>query len=443
MSTPIIDFINSYRSGDVAELHMPGHKGTPLIGAEPLDITEIKGADALFEAYGIIGQSEKNMSSAYGSALTVYSTEGSSLSVKAMLACVRDYFGATFRIAAGRSCHRAFINGCILLDIDPVWIYPSEPAPGLCTSTITPEDVELTLSQHPEVNAVYITSPDYYGDMADISAIAEVCHRRGALLIVDNAHGAYLKFASPDIHPITLGADICCDSAHKTLPTLTGASMVHISKSAPEALCRSIREEMSLFASTSPSYVIMSSLDRTAHELTEGDLPQRIRECCDFVTKMKSWLSAKWYDIIGDEPMKLTVSALPLGYRGYELGGILRSCGVEPELCDDFCAVLMPSPYNSQEDLERVADVLLSVEGRKPKKLTPLRSHPKKVMTLREAYFSPHERIPVTDTLGRVLSRSVLSCQPSVPAALGGEKIDRESIKILKRYGFLEADVVK
>ena len=441
MPTPIIDFIRDYRSGGIAPLHMPGHKGSPLIGCENLDITEIKGADALFEASGIIAQSEANMASCYGSALTAYSTEGSSLSIKGILACLRDHFGG-LRIAAARGCHRAFINGCILLDFDPVWIYPSAPLRGLCQSIVSPTDVEEVLKSG-DFDAVYITSPDYYGNIADISGIAEVCHRHGALLAVDNAHGAYLKFAPADIHPITLGADICCDSAHKTLPTLTGASMVHISRTAPPELCRKIKAETALFASTSPSYVIMSSLDRTAHELMAGGLPERIRECCSRVSGIKDRLAAHGYELLGTEPMKLTVCGLGLGYDGFELGDILRAGGVEPELADGLCTVLMPSPCNSPEELERAAEVLISAPARPAKAEELLTVKPKKAMTLRQAYFSPHEVIPADKAEGRILARSALSCQPSVPAAYGGEVIDRQCVNFLKRYGFFEADVVK
>lgn len=440
--TPIIGFIKEYNAGGTSRLHMPGHKGVPLLGAEELDITEIKGADQLYEPEGIIARSEAEMSSLYGSAATLYSTEGSSLSIKGMLAAAHELTGG-LRPAAARNCHRAFINGCVLLDIDPVWIFPSKARESICAADVTAEDVRRTLEAHPELNAVYITSPDYIGSLTDIKGIAEACHERGALLLVDNAHGAYLRFAGEGLHPLEQDADLCCDSAHKTLPCLTGTGLLHISKSAPRELCGIAKEAMSLFASTSPSYVLMSSLDRCTYELKNG-LPERIRECCGRVSHMKAELSAAGFGIFGDEPMKLTVSALSKGYKGNDLAEYLRGNNIESEYSDDLCTVLMPSPCNKPEELEGLVKVLKALPEKEPIALPrPVLVIPEKKMTLREAYFSPRERIPVEEAAGRICARSVLSCMPSVPAAVGGEIIDENLIKFLKRYSFFEADVVK
>ena len=221
MQTPIADFIRKYIDSDISRLHMPGHKGKGTLGCEQWDITEIEGADALYEADGIIRQSCENASTLFGSATTLYSTEGSSQCIRAML-----YLAITNRrhrgrpvVVAARNVHKAFVYAAALLDFDVVWLYPQQGVNSICSCPITAEQVESTLAglEMPPA-AVYLTSPDYMGGMADISAIAKVCHRHGTILAVDNAHGAYLKFLPQSLHPLDLGADICCDSAHKTLP---------------------------------------------------------------------------------------------------------------------------------------------------------------------------------------------------------------------------------
>lgn len=456
---PIVSFIEDYANSGTVRMHMPGHKGypyvphkgypsvlhngNPLTGAESLDITEVRGADALFEAGGIIGESEKIMSGLYGSARTLYSTEGSSLSIKAMLACARELLGSRLKLAAARNCHRAFVNGCILLDIQPEWIWHEGGASQLCRTAVTADDVRRMLGADREINAVYLTSPDYLGNTADIRAIADECHRHGVLLLVDNAHGAYLKFAGEGLHPLDLGADMCTDSAHKTLPALTGASMLHISKSAPEKLTDIAKGAMMLFASTSPSYVIMSSLDRCAYEL-RGELPERIKDCCKKVSRIKEELTAAGFEMTGSEPMKLTADARKIGYDGITLGEYLRENGIEPEYCDPDCVVMMPSPYNREGDLDRVRDVLSALPKRSPLPCDEAFEIPRaeRKLTLREAYFSPFESVSVDKAAGRICARAALCCQPSVPVVFGGEVFGENVIKILKKYGILQADVL-
>ena len=442
--TPIADFIKAYNESGTVRMHMPGHKGQPLIGAETLDITEIKGADYLYEAEGIIRMSHGRVNELYGSVRSLFSTEGSSLSIKGMLACVRAYLGSGAKFAAARNCHRAFLNGCILLGIDPVWIYPEKPSGSICACEVTPGDIVRVLDGNREIRAVYITSPDYLGNMADIAGISRVCRERGVLLLVDNAHGAYLKFAGERLHPLELGADICCDSAHKTLPALTGASLLHISKSAPAFLAEHAAEEMSLFASTSPSYVIMQSIERCMHELSNG-LAERIREYCKEVQAHRRRLEAAGFELMGQEPMKLTVSALGKGYGGNELAEHLRSCGIEPEYSDSRCAVLMPSPYNSPGDLEAVVSALMRLTARPPLRESdaPVLIRPEKAMSPREAYFRPFERVEIDSAEGRICARTAISCQPSIPVIACGEVFDAEIIKILKTYGIFSADAVR
>lgn len=422
---------------------MPGHKGVPLHGLEPLDLTEIKGADFLFEADGVIAEGEGLTSQAFGSAATCWSAEGSSLSIKAALCMLRQHFGRDITVASPRNCHRAFINGCTLLGIEPEWIYPSSPRTLLCECAVTPEDVRAALSRG-GIDAVYVTSPDYLGGMADIRGIAAVCREYGALLAVDNAHGAYLHFVG-DKHPLDCGADIVCDSAHKTLPVYTGGGYLHISSDAPADLRDLAKPAMAMLGSTSPSYLIMESLALCAEEL-HGSLPERLRACCERTAEVKSLMRRRGIGDLSSEPMKITIAASRFGYDGGELADMMRESRMECEYSDPDAVVLMLSPYNTAEDFARLEVFLTGLEQREailhPDSAELFAVRPERVLSLREAMLSPCVNIPCDEAEGRICARTAMSCQPSVAAVMAGERITGEIIKILKRYGIFGIDVL-
>ena len=264
MNTPICDFVKKYVGNNAVRLHMPGHKGKMLCGPEALDITEIEGADVLYSADGIIAQSLENAKSLFKTKKTLYSTEGSSLCIRAMIRLLLDGQKTSGRryVMAARNVHKTFLSACALLDVDVDWILQGSDE-SVISCHVDSDELDHTLSMcEQKPMAVYVTCPDYLGNVCDIAALASACHRHGTLLIVDNAHGAYLNFLPESRHPIALGADMCCDSAHKTLPVLTGGAYLHISKSAPDHLSDGAEQAMALFASTSPSYLILQSLDR-------------------------------------------------------------------------------------------------------------------------------------------------------------------------------------
>ena len=283
MKTPIADFVKAYANSNMSRFHMPGHKGKSFVGCETFDITEVHGGDSLYEADGIIAESEKNATELFGTARTLFSTEGSSQCIRAMLylAMLRKKQGIRPVVVAARNVHKAFIYAATLLDFDVIWLWPEGNAESLCSCYVSPETIEKVLQENKDsVVAVYITSPDYLGGQADIKEIAEVCHKYGTILAVDNAHGAYLRFLETSQHPIDLDADICCDSAHKTLPVLTGGAYLHISKNAPKVFSEQAKYSMGLFGSTSPSYLIMSSLDLCNAYLAEG-YKERLKQIID------------------------------------------------------------------------------------------------------------------------------------------------------------------
>lgn len=435
MDTPICDFVRRYAQSGTARLHMPGHKGNGPLGLEQLDITEIAGADSLYEADGIIAQSEANASTLFGCP-TFYSTEGSSQCIRAMLyLCLHQakQQGKRPLIAAGRNAHKVLLSAAALLDFDIHWLWPEDSGNYLsCPITAAGLDAELTnMSEKPV--AVYITSPDYLGNMVNIAALAKAAHAHSCLLMVDCAHGAYLKFLPESRHPMDLGADLCCTSAHKTLPVLTGGAYLHSSPT----LAAYAKNALALFGSTSPSYLILQSLDAVNPILSE-EYPVRLAQSIQAVSDLKSHLSE--YRFLGNEPTKLTIDARAYGYTGTELAAILRQKGVECEFADPDFVVLMCS---ISTDFGQLEAVLASIASRSPlSRSAPMLHRPEQVLSIREAALSLAHPLPISECEGRILAAATVGCPPAVPIIVCGERIDRQSMELFRYYGISDCNVV-
>ena len=438
MNTPVADFVQRYAKAGTARLHMPGHKGRCFLGCEPWDITEIHGADALYEAEGILAESEQNAAALFGSQRTCYSTEGSSQCIRAMLYLAVAASGS-HTVVAARNVHRAFVSAAALLDLEIRWLWPEESR-SLCGCPISPAQLEETLHSLPEPPAaVYLTSPDYLGGMAEIPALAQVCHQHGTLLLVDNAHGAYLRFLQPSLHPLDLGADLCCDSAHKTLPVLTGGAYLHLSPTAPAQLAPLAKSALGLFGSTSPSYLTLASLDLCNRYLAEG-YPQRLAEAVERLAELRERLTAAGWRVEPSDPLRVTVAA-PRGVTGQELAGQLRRQGVECEYADRDFLVLMATPENTPEELAQAAAALGQCLGEANPPQLPL-ARGERACSIRQAAFAPRETVDAAHSLGRVCSLPTVGCPPAIPIAVSGERITPEALALFAYYGIEQVEVL-
>ncbi len=436
MDTPIYDFVKKYADEKSLRAHMPGHKGSSLLGLEALDLTEIEGADVLYSPSGIIKKSEENAASLFNTARTLYSTEGSSLVIRAMLYLALLHakkVGKKPIIAAGRNAHKVFIGAAALLDLDVKWIFPKE-CDSIVKCEITPDALDKFLCES-GASAVYITSPDYLGNVSDIKGLSAVCKKHGVLLLVDNAHGAYLNFLEDPIHPIALGADMCADSAHKTLPVLTGGAYLHVSKNADSLFCEMADSAMSLFASTSPSYLIMQSLD-LANKYLANSYRERLSVFSKKVEDLKNDLSNAGYTLIGIEPLKITLAPKDYGYTGEELADILKKENIVCEFSDRDFLVMMLTPENSDDELARVKKALVNIPIReKIDEKMPSLGTPKRVLSIREATMSQSAQYGICDALGKTLALASVSCPPAIPIVVCGEEIDEKAIEVFKYYG--------
>lgn len=439
MNTPICDFINAYIDKNDCRFHMPGHKGKTYLGFEKYDITEFTGADCLYSAEGIIKESEENAARLFESGETLYSCEGSSLCIRAMLYLAKTRGGNQSNyVLAGRNAHSSFISACALNDLDVMWLYQDREKSYL-SCEITEKILENTLGSVDNLPiCVYITSPDYLGNMCDISALSRVCKKYNVPLLVDNAHGAYLRFLENDMHPITQGADMCCDSAHKTLPVITGGAYLHISKNAEHFFKEQGKSALSLFGSTSPSYLILASLDN-ANKLLSNDYDKKIRATARELKAFEKFSFVKL-----NEPLKLTVEASKIGHRGQDFAKILENNGIMCEFYDkDFC-VLMVTPENDASQLLRLENILsqIPVKGEIVNKSNAL-IQPKQKMSIRKAIFSKKEQIPIEKAKGRILASPNITCPPAVSIIVCGEEFNEDVISLCKDYGIDSCFVVK
>lgn len=420
---------------------MPGHKGAGILGFEGMDLTEIYGADELFAAEGIIKESEQNASNLFGCP-TYYSTQGSTLCIQTMCTILcqdAKSKGKKPKILAGRNAHRSFIHAAALLDFEIEWLYGNS---DYLSCKIHAEDLEKAIIESLPT-AVYLTNPDYLGNLLDIKSLASVCKKHNVLLAIDNAHGAYLRFLKDSLYPIDLGADLCCDSAHKTLPVLTGGAYLHLSDSLNQVWKNDVKYFMEYFSSTSPSYLIMASLD-AANEVLDTTFKNSLFECIQRVDGLKNTLVQHGYTILFGEPMKITISTKEFGYTGNEIANLLMECDIYPEFYDSDYIVLMPSPYNTKDDLKRLETCLCGIEG-KPilvNKLPKLEQS-KKAMNVRQALFSSSITLDVSKSLGQVCSSVTVSCPPAILPVIPGEVISESSIEVMKYYGIETIRVVK
>lgn len=324
MRTPVHNFIEDYCSAGSERCHTPGHKGA----LNPRDITEIGGTAE------IIAKSAANAAEIFGAKATLYSCSGSTLAVSAMLAPF-----ANKRVTAARGVHRSFVDAAVLLGCEVDWVYGDE---------------NLAERINGQTAAVFVTNIDYYGRTADIGSIAENCRESRLPLLVDNAHGAYLAFT--DCHPIKLGAAMSADSAHKTLPALTGAAYLHFSHDCPDVHIEKASAAMELFGTSSPSFLILDSLDLCNRHL--ADEKDRAYRAFEAVAALKKNLCGAGYALLESDFLRVTVNANAYGYGGAELAREMSLGGVTPELSDDSRVVLLFSTLTETSATSRVFNAM-------------------------------------------------------------------------------------
>lgn len=446
-NTPLYNAMKEKLAEDLSRFHTPGHKGTmpePFAAAAKYDFTEVDGLDSLFEAEGPIMETEKRYCALYGTAGSLISAGGSTLAIQAMLAMVAH---RGKKVLASRNVHVSAINASALLDLEPVWIYPNIPEkenPAL-PGRISPGLIENMLQNEAEVAAVFITSPNYYGQLEDISGIAEVCKKYAVPLLVDNAHGAHLAFLEENLHPMAQGAAACADSLHKTMATLTGAAMLHVND---KALLPTAKGHMALFGSTSPNYLIMLSIDMLLAELESGSYKAALSKTIQQVENLKKIAAENGFLplLTNADPLKLTINFAAKGYDKEEFLQQLKKSKIEPEYTDPNNCVLMFSAGNTQRDFDRVEAFLRLPKQNITEVLpVPMQLPPsaKRHQSLRSAIFAQSEYVGVDACEGRIAAELISRCPPGMAITVPGEVVDKFTIQTLKNAHIKQLKVVK
>ena len=428
ISTPIHDFLRAYSAENPVRCHMPGRKGADF------DITEIDGADSLYESSGIIRSSEENASLLFGSGKTLFSCGGSTLAIQTMLAAAKASFPGRTRVAASRFCHRSLVSACALLGLEIDWILPQSFLS--CNVTVKAAEDKIT----DRTLCLFVQSVDYYGGECDIGDLSLLCRAKKIPLLVDNAHGAYLTFTP--FHPLKQGADMTADSAHKTLPCLTGGAYLHISKAAVQTFGERAKELMALFGSTSPSYLILDSLDLCNRHIAEEK--EHAESVFAEVKKLKTSLMTAGYKLRKSDMLRITIDARKYGYGGFELSSLLRQNGVSAELADSRYVVLLFSTGQSLSDFPRILEAAKKI-ARKPEISCsePAFTLPTAVLSPRDALFSPSEEIPLSEAEGRVCASAACPCPPCVPLIMPGELFTASAVELMRAYGAEKVRVVR
>lgn len=434
--------LKRYNEKGYSSFHTPGHKCSGFFDGSiiDLDLTELPDTYALFEAEGIIKEEETLFSELYGSAASFISAGGCTLAIQAM---IRTAYSPGGKILCARNAHRSAVNAMALLGIDPVWLYPK--GTKNYTGRIDPADVERELEACPSIKACYITSPSYYGEISDIRSIADICHRYGVILLVDNAHGSHLAFMKENMHPLYLGADMTACSLHKTMPVMTGGALLNVRT---KELAENAKEYMSLFASTSPSYVIMSSLSLCAEYMISGKGREDYLRCEEEVGILKKLAAEKGISSPDGlcDPLRFTLDTAKAGLAGEsKQQEFFHRHNIECEFCDGENAVLIFTPFNSKKDFDRVRSAINELGKNKAKEVCRksfTEKPPEKVMTLRQAVLSPSEKIPVRDSAGRIASDTACPCPPGVPLIMPGERIDEDIAHRMEKSGIAEISVI-
>ena len=442
MSAPLFQSLSRFAESDPLRLHMPGHKGRlegAFLGFAELDVTELAPTGNLYTGEGPITEAEALYARAAGAREALFFSCGSTQGIFTMLAAAVGMGGT---LILDRDCHKSVTHGMALLDITPVYLRPGTIDGLALPSPVTPELLIPALEAHPEARAALVTCPSYYGVAADLRPLAAACHKRGVFLLVDQAHGAHFPWVGLS-SATEQGADLAVVSAHKTLPALGSASVLLVGQAAPWSR-QALKEQSALFATTSPSWPILASID-LAREALEGPAGDRYRAMAAAVGDLRRRINRETAfhalteaEVPALDPCRLTVDTLRGGLRGEEADRLLQRENIFVEMSDERYLVAILTCGDRQEDLGRFLSALKGLPRGNSPEAPPLSPPPlpKRVLSIREALFGPSERLPLRDAAGRIAAQIVAPYPPGIPVLAPGEEISQIHIAYLQKKSY-------
>lgn len=448
--------LEAFSKEDYYPFHMPGHKRNPLSidGNFPFDrdITEIEGFDNLHHPEGIIKEAQESLSKLYGTRESYFSVNGSTA---ALLSAISASVKKGGRILIARNCHKAVYHGIYLRDLVPTYIYPQADSVLGINGGIQPKDVEKYLGEVPDIEAVLITSPTYDGVVSDVKKIAEITHSYGIPLIVDEAHGAHFRYS--DYFPVSAveaGADLVIQSFHKTLPSLTQTAVLHLCSGRPDR--EKIKRFLGIYQSSSPSYILMASLDacvdkmerdgmemfgRVAENLTEA---RNRLEKCRHVQLVKQEEIKRIPGAFDYDRSKLILSTEKSSLNGPELSRILcEKYHIQTEMSTEGYVLALAAAGDTREGFLRLCEAVEEIDGQESLKKIKgkgdsdtFRGLPqmKSVMTITQAMEAGSVSCPIEESAGKISAEFAYLYPPGIPLIVPGEQITGHFAGNVRRY---------
>ena len=435
----------SARSG-VSRFHMPGHKGrvpaAQLGSASSIDYTELPCTGNLYEGNGPIAHAEELVARWYGMDGCFFLTCGATQGLKAAL---RFFCPPGSAVVLDRNCHKSVLDGCALLDLNPHYLCPAFLSEWGVTGDLSP-DALVSMLRESGASAAVVTSPTYYGHCLNVADLACAAHACGAALIVDAAHGSHLR-ACGSADPALLGADAVIFSAHKTLCAM-GQGAYLTFRGLNGAQQKELRAATALFGTTSPSYVVMASLDsaRAQMEREHGLWQSTAQRALELRRSIERQTPFSCFD--GGDPCRLTVRTETAGLSGFEAADLLFSWGVEPEMQDEGRVVFILTPQDRREDWLRLERSLCRLAGL----AHPLRAGlppypppplPPAPLSPRQALFARKELRPLKDCIGLVAGENLAPYPPGVAAVVFGETLTKFCVEYLLEKGYNEDTYIR
>ncbi len=450
--TLLIDALKACTTRSHAPFYTPGHKRgmgispilTDLLGKDVFraDLTELAELDNLFKPESVILAAQELAAAAFGAEKTWFLVNGSTCGIEAaILATCR--MGE--KIIMPRNVHSSVISGLILSGAIPIFIYPEYNEDLDIAYSITPESLKIALAKHPEAKAVLIVYPTYKGVCGDLPAIAHITHQYNIPLIVDEAHGAHFHF-HPDLptSALTAGADLTVQSAHKTLGAMTQASMLHIQGNRIDI--DRLNKALQLVQSTSPSFILLASLDAARHQMAI-DGKKLLSRTLELANKARNEINQipglsilQPFGFLKLDQTRLTVNVSQLGITGFTTEDLINEMGVTPEFSSLQNLIFIISIGNTESDIQSLIQALFNLTQVKPltSECRPCKSRNDDVITHimcispREAFFANSETLPVEKTLERICTEIVCPYPPGIPVLMPGELIKKTALEYLQ-----------
>lgn len=447
--TPLLDVLLARAKRGVTSFHTPGHKNGQGVDSKlraftgrnmyKLDVTVFPEVDSLHDPVGPIKKAQTLMAQAYGVKYSQFLVNGSSVGNMAMLmaAC---HPGDS--VILSRNAHKSTLSGVIMSGVWPIWIQPKVDQHLDIIFDSDAAQVEEALRQYPEAKAVFVTSPTYHGVTTDLRRIAEICHARGKMLLVDEAHGAHLKFHKDlPTSAVEAGADMCVQSTHKILSALSQGSVLHVNSDMVDIM--RVRKILSLLQTTSPNYLILASLDAARRQVffhgekifsrlirMAEEARERINRLEHIYCVTQGEIRAKGYDL---DVTKLTLNVTRTGLSGHEVEHRLAfEYGVQVDCADLFNLIAIMGIGTTKQDIDKLVAALEDIDKKDPGQeknwvlqLPSLSTE--MVMTPRDVFLAHKaKRVPLSKAAGHISAQTLTPYPPGIPVLIPGERITQE-----------------